>query len=304
MLLENVRNLAGPRHRDTTFKTIVDTLRELGYRTASEPAIFSPHLLPRQLGGRPQVRERVFILAHYVGRRGGAGPEQLRRPDRLAQVARAGLAQGPVGPGTRPSAPADPRSMTATRLESSELKMIETWDRLLTEVAERLGPGETTAWLPDLVRRLPSGRRRREDIIDGAELRGEPLPAWKTGLPAQERRVLRAAPRGHREVRAADGLVPAVSSEVRVAGRSAPPALGDDHALPALGHPVQASRLRARAGRDHADLDPRRPAPTHAARDCSAAGPPRLVRVQAVAREATSRSSSATRPRTSRWATA
>ena len=42
VLLENVRNLAGPRHRDTTFKTIVRTLRELGYRTASQPAVFSP----------------------------------------------------------------------------------------------------------------------------------------------------------------------------------------------------------------------------------------------------------------------
>lgn len=48
VLLENVRNLAGPRHRETTFKTIVRTLRQLGYRTASEPAIFSPHLLDRK----------------------------------------------------------------------------------------------------------------------------------------------------------------------------------------------------------------------------------------------------------------
>lgn len=65
VLLENVRNLIGPRH-EHEWEVIIETLRDEGYHVSDSAAVFSPHLLPPGLGGVPQVRERVFITATYA----------------------------------------------------------------------------------------------------------------------------------------------------------------------------------------------------------------------------------------------
>lgn len=62
IMLENVRNLAGPKHHET-LRRITELLEDSGYRLDHTPVIISPHELHPINGGRPQVRERVYILA-------------------------------------------------------------------------------------------------------------------------------------------------------------------------------------------------------------------------------------------------
>ena len=85
VLLENVRNLAGPRHRHE-WQVIIETLRDEGYVVSDIPAVFSPHLLPPERGGRPQIRERVFIVAVR-----GADPADARQKVVWAAVTSGGL---------------------------------------------------------------------------------------------------------------------------------------------------------------------------------------------------------------------
>jgi DNA (cytosine-5)-methyltransferase 1 len=61
VVLENVRNIAGPRHAHE-WKYIIEKLRDLGYRVSSKPFVVSPHKIPPSYGGTPQARERVFIV--------------------------------------------------------------------------------------------------------------------------------------------------------------------------------------------------------------------------------------------------
>ena len=75
IVLENVRNLVGPRHRHE-WEVILETLRAENYYVSDRPTIISPHQLPEHLGGRPQVRERVFITATWI-------PPELRGDPQL-----------------------------------------------------------------------------------------------------------------------------------------------------------------------------------------------------------------------------
>ena len=76
VLLENVRNLAGPRHRHE-FDYVIEKLRNAGYIVSSKPAVFSPHRIAPSFGGRPQIRERLFITATFCPALQNVEPEPL-----------------------------------------------------------------------------------------------------------------------------------------------------------------------------------------------------------------------------------
>lgn len=65
VVLENVRNIAGPKHRHE-WDFIIESLRKAGYRVSTKPFVVSPHRIPPTYGGSPQARERVFIVGTRV----------------------------------------------------------------------------------------------------------------------------------------------------------------------------------------------------------------------------------------------
>ena len=183
VLLENVRNIAGPRHAHE-WDVIVKTLRSIGYRVSSTPSVFSPHFLPPSLGGTPQVRERVFIVGTYVG----PGREAQREVPPT-------VVRGPVDGWNVHDWDVewilDPDSQVENieryRLTSDETAWVEVWDDLVQRMWSARGvrlpgfPLWADAWIP-------------ERALDPLEL--EALPRWKSEILVKNARFYD----DHREV--------------------------------------------------------------------------------------------------------
>lgn len=138
IILENVRNLAGPRHTGT-WAVIIESLRDAGYRVSDEPVVLTPHLIPPELGGSPQVRDRVFIMCERVRSRGTAALSS--RP-----LLRRGQFTGVWDPDNwRIADYLDEDSVVENvggyRLSESELTWLEAWDFFVREMESDSLPG-------------------------------------------------------------------------------------------------------------------------------------------------------------------
>ncbi|MFF2831936.1 DNA (cytosine-5-)-methyltransferase [Cellulosimicrobium cellulans] len=186
VLLENARNLVGPRYRHE-WDVIIQTLRDEGYRVSQTPTVFSPHLLPLERGGRPQMRERVYVTATYDpdGVLDGVEPgpplpnHPLRGGEEWDLLQDLPLDFGAKAPGTD--------------LTSSEVAWIDAWnDFILTLWPEvrRVNPDDELASLPefpvwvdhwvttDVLRGWIAGGHSPRRTPEGAE-RWDELPLWK-----------------------------------------------------------------------------------------------------------------------------
>jgi DNA (cytosine-5)-methyltransferase 1 len=137
VLLENVQNITGPRHIHE-WEVIIKTLRDLGYRVSENPMVVSPHLIRPEFGGRPQVRNRVFIAATRIPKSIPNFKSNVEIPD-LTSVK---LNWDPMNWKLERDLPLDKLKTAsekkAVALSESELKWISAWDEFVVLMRDRL----------------------------------------------------------------------------------------------------------------------------------------------------------------------
>lgn len=170
VLLENVRNLAGPRHAHE-WEVIIETLRDLGYRVSSIPLVVSPHRIKPEFGGRPQVRERIFIGATFAGvgsKESREEPAQLN----LEEITSGWNIQNWDLEAHLPLEPKETKGLDKFGLTKTEIRWIDAWDDFVTSMLKELN-GEALPGFPIWV----------DEWVDTPSLViPEGTPAWKANF--------------------------------------------------------------------------------------------------------------------------
>jgi DNA (cytosine-5)-methyltransferase 1 len=142
VLLENVRNISGPRHTHE-WEVIIRTLRELGYRVSSQPLVVSPHKIAPEFGGRPQFRERVLIAATLSEKKTSAlsiEPEQL-------DLSKIYNSWDPQKWRLKSHLPLEKNLLkvekSSLQLSDSEIRWLEAWNEFILILKKKLGENIT-----------------------------------------------------------------------------------------------------------------------------------------------------------------
>jgi DNA (cytosine-5)-methyltransferase 1 len=161
VLLENVRNLAGPRHTHE-WEVIIKTLRDLGYRVSSQPFVVSPHRIHPDFGGRPQVRERIFIAATYAGKQSIAQIEP--EPLTLHSVTAGWNIQKWDLKKHLPLERGSSRAIAKYSLTDAEVRWIDAWSEFVQIIKHKSGektlpgfPIWADEWVETSKLRIPAG---------------------------------------------------------------------------------------------------------------------------------------------------
>lgn len=188
VLLENVRNLTGPRHKHE-WDVIIRTLRENGYKVSEKPLIVSPHRIRPDFGGRPQVRERVLIAATRIS---DDSVLNLGDPD-LPDLSWATADWSPIEWDLSTHLPLDTDltkgEMEKVRLSAEEIKWIETWAEFVDLIKKDKGngpmpgfpiwvdswpvkkkvsrPAETPQWKHDFLDKNENFYKAHKMVLDG-----------------------------------------------------------------------------------------------------------------------------------------